>query len=91
MSQDDDPAPRAVAKAVGGFLVAVVVLNLLLRLLPLPDLTVPSIPIPDLPAWLGTVMKVKNWILGGVMVLTIVCVAVGEHAKRDRVDREDRA
>jgi hypothetical protein len=79
---DDDRSGTSLAKGIGGFLLAVIFVNVLLRVVPLPDLDLPSISLPDFPAWVQTVMHVKNWALGVFFVVVIVCVAIEQHARR---------
>jgi hypothetical protein len=75
---DDDRSARSVATGVAGIVVAVIVVNVVVRLLPLPDVDLPSISLPDLPGWVGTVVKVKNWVL----IALVVVVAIGFAAER---------
>jgi hypothetical protein len=77
----------SVAKAVAGVLLVVVVLNVVPRVVGMPDL--PSFSLPDLPAWadtgvdaLHTVRRVKNWLVAGVVALVVVGVAVDGYVKR---------
>ena len=79
----DDRTARSAARAAGGVLLAVVLINVLLRVLPLPDVDLSSVSLPDLPAWLHTVLQVKNWILAGVVVVIVVAVAI-EEVMKDR-------
>ena len=68
----DRSGPR-VAKGVAGILVAVVVLNVLPRLVPLPDVDVPALSLPDLPGWVETVNDVKRWLMiAGVVLLVAI-------------------
>jgi hypothetical protein len=88
---DDDRSGTSLAKGIGGFLLVVIFVNVLLRVVPVPDLDLPSISLPDFPAWVHTVMQVKNWALGVFIVVVIVCVAIEQHAKRDGEDAGDGA
>ncbi len=73
MSDDDDHrSAHSVARGVGGVVAAVILMNLLVRVVPLPEVDLPSIALPDLPAWLHTVLNVKNWVLDGVVVVVII-------------------
>jgi len=65
-----------------GFIVAVIVINVLLRVVPLPDVDLPSFP--DLPGWLGVVLKVKNLVLIGIVVAVIVAAVVEDNRKKAR-------
>lgn len=72
------------AKGVAGFLVAVVVLNVLPRLVPLPDLELPAVSLPDLPGWVESVNDVRRWLMvAGVVLL----VAIGLWRPSDRGGR----
>ena len=65
-----------------GFIVVVVVINVLLRVVPLPDVDLPSFP--DLPDWLGVVLKVKNLVLIGIVIAVIVAAVVEDNRKKAR-------
>jgi hypothetical protein len=67
---------------IAGFIVAVIVINVLVRVVPFGDL--PSISLPDLPGWVHTVLHVKNFALIGVVVLVIVGAAVDQRRKAPR-------
>ncbi len=61
---------------------------------PLPDVDLPAVSFPDLPAWVDTVVawvhtvvKVKNWLLIAVVVMVIVCVAIDRLYKPRNRDR----
>jgi hypothetical protein len=64
---------------VAGVLLVIVLINVLPRLVGLPDVDLPSISLPDLPDWahtgvdvLHTVVKVKNWLLAAVVAVVVV-------------------
>jgi hypothetical protein len=93
---DDRPSARAVATGVGGFLIAVILLNVLLRLAPLPDVDVPAVGLPDFPAWMDTaadaihtILKVKNWLIVGVVAVLVAGPALEQLAKRRDGGRPD--
>jgi hypothetical protein len=65
-----------------GFIVAVIAINVLVRVVPLPDVDLPSFP--DLPDWLGVVLKVKNLVLIGIVVAVIVAAVVEDNRKKAR-------
>jgi len=93
MSNDDDRSVQSVhsvAKGIAGLLVAVIVINVLLRVLPLPDIDLPSISLPDIPGWVRTVVKVKNWLLIGVVLLVIAGAAVDQFDKRNKSEDQGR-
>jgi hypothetical protein len=71
------------AKKIAGWLVAVIVINLLIQVIPWPEIDLSSIPFPDLPDWLGTVLKVKNLVVIGI-VIAIVVSAVAEERRKAR-------
>ena len=68
------------ARQIAGWLVAVIVINLLLRVIPWPEIDLSSIPFPDLPDWLGVVLKVKNLVVIGI-VIAIILTAVAEERR----------
>jgi hypothetical protein len=70
------------AQRIAGFVVAVIVINLLLRVIPFPDVDLSSIPFPDLPDWFGVVLKVKNLILIGIVIAVIVAAVVEDGRKK---------
>lgn len=79
-----DPAAKVV-----GVLLAIVLINVLPRVVGLPDVDLPSISLPDLPDWahtgvdvVHTVVKVKNWLLAAVVAIVVVGVAVDLSWKR---------
>jgi hypothetical protein len=71
------------ATKIAGWLVAVIVINLLIQVIPWPEIDLSSIPFPDLPDWLGTVLKVKNLVVAGI-VIAIVVSAVAEERRKAR-------
>ena len=70
------------AQRIAGVVVAVIVINLLVRVVPFPDVDVSSIPFPDLPDWFGVVLKVKNVILIGIVIAVIVAAVVEDNRKK---------
>ncbi len=61
------------AKSIGGILVVVVVLNVVPRLLPLPDLDLPALSLPDPPGWVESVNDVRRWLMiAGVVLLVAI-------------------
>jgi hypothetical protein len=67
---------------VGGILLAIVLINLLPRVVGLPDVDLPAISLPDLPDWAHTVVKVKNWLLAAVVAVVVVGLAIDQSSKR---------
>ena len=51
--------------------------------MPLPDLDLPSISLPDFPAWAHALVQIKNWALGAFVVFLVVAVAIDWYVKRD--------
>jgi hypothetical protein len=84
------PPPRAdhegmsKAQKIAGWVVAVIVVNLLIRVIPWPAIDLSSIPFPDLPDWLGVVLKVKNLVVIGIVIAIIVTAVVEEQRKKAR-------
>jgi hypothetical protein len=64
------------AKAVAGVVVALITINVLLRVVSLPDVDLQSISFPDIPDWFRALLKVKNWIVGAIVFAAAVCAAV---------------
>ena len=81
---DADHDGMSHAQRIAGFVVAVIAINLLLRLIPVPDVDLSSIPFPDLPDWFGVVLKVKNLILIGIVIAVIVAAVVKDNRKKAR-------
>lgn len=84
-----DTGGQSVAKGVVGFVLAVVAVNVLLRIAPLPDLDLPSISLPDVPGWVRAVLKAKNWAVLAIVALIVIGFEVeqlGERRKRARRD-----
>jgi hypothetical protein len=79
---DHHPSTRAVVRSVGGFLALAVVLNLVVRVVPLPDLDLPSLALPEIPGWLHTVVRAKNLIVAAVVVGIVVAAVVDERRGR---------
>jgi hypothetical protein len=79
---DADHEGMSQAMRIGGVVLAVIVINVLLRVVPFPDVDLPSLP--DLPDWLGVVLKVKNVVLIGIVVAVIVAAVVEDHRKKAR-------
>jgi hypothetical protein len=82
--RDADHQGMSKTQQIAGWLVAVIVINLLLRVIPWPAIDLSSIPFPDLPDWLGVVLKVKNLIVIGIVIAIIVTAVVEENRKKTR-------
>jgi hypothetical protein len=82
MSDDGEPR-HATARSIAAILVAVIVLNVVLRVLPLPAVDLPSISLPRPPDWLHAVLRIKNWLLLGIIAVIIIGAAI-EQSGRDR-------
>ena len=80
LAADDEGMSHA--QRIAGLVIAVIVVNLLLRVIPFPDVDLPSIPFPDLPDWFGVVLKVKNLILIGIVIAVIVAAVVEDGRKK---------
>jgi hypothetical protein len=79
---DKHRSARSAAVGIAGFLVTVIAVNVLLRVVPLPDVDVPSVA---LPGWLGDAVRIKNWALLALILVVVVGAVVAEVAKeRDR-------
>jgi hypothetical protein len=85
---NDARSADPVAK-VAGVLLVIVLVNVLPRVVGLPDVDLPSISLPDLPDWahtaldvFHTVVKVKNWLLAAVVAVVVVGVALDLSSKR---------
>ena len=61
-----------------------VLFDLLVRVVPVPDITLPSVSLPDLPGWLRTVLKVKNGIVIAVVVTVVVTAVIRDHRRKAR-------
>ena len=73
------------AQRIAAVVVGVIVINLLVRFMPLPHVDVSSIPfpgLPDLPDWFGVVLKVKNLILIGIVIAVIVTAVLEDNRKK---------
>jgi hypothetical protein len=83
---NDARSADSVAK-VAGVLLAIVLINVLPRVVGLPvDLPSISLPLPD---WahtgvdvVHTVVRVKNWLLAAVVAVVVVGVALDQSSKR---------
>jgi hypothetical protein len=76
-------SPDSVTK-VAWVLLAVVLVNVLPRAVGVPEIDLPSISPPDLPAWadaIHTVVKVKNWLVAAVVAVLIVGVLVDRKSR----------
>ena len=90
MSEDrDQAAASTTAKGIAAFVAVVILLNVVPRLTGMPDLGLPSISFPDVPGWMETVLHVKNWILGGLLVVVVVCVGLDQLDKRGKAGRAE--
>jgi hypothetical protein len=85
---DDRRSAHAVASRAGGVIVAVILVNVLLRVAPLPDIDFPAIQLPDAPGWVDwtaetihTIVKVKNWLVAGLVAVLIAGLALEAYAK----------
>lgn len=76
------------AKRVAAFVLAAIGANVLLRVLPLPEPDLPSIPLPEIPGWVHSVVTVKNWIVLGVAALVLLAVVAEQLGARGE-SRED--
>jgi hypothetical protein len=84
---------QAGAKVVIAVVLAVVAVNALLSPAPLSDLGLPSISLPDIPGWVHTVLKAKNWIvlaIVGFIVIGHTLDQLGEGRKRAGGDEGER-
>jgi hypothetical protein len=72
--------PMSKIVRIGGIVLAVILVNVLLRVVPLPDVDLPAFP--DVPGWIHTVVQVKNWLLIGVVVLVLVGIALEDSRRR---------
>jgi hypothetical protein len=61
---------------IGAVVAAIVLLNVALHFVPFPDVSL------DVPGWIHTVVKVKNWLLLAFFVAVIVGIAVEEHRRK---------
>ena len=84
---NDARSADSVAK-VAGVLLVIVLINVLPRVVGLPNVDLPSISLPDLPDWahtgvdvVHTVVKVKNWLLAAVVAVVVVGVALDQRSK----------
>jgi hypothetical protein len=77
-----DRSGNSLAKAAGGLLIAVILINVVPRLVGMPNVDLPSIWIPELPGWVHTVLRVKNVALGVLVVAVIALAVAGERGKR---------
>ena len=57
---------------VAAVVILVIAINVLPRVVGVPAIDLPSIDLPDLPDWLQHVNRVKNLIIGGLIVLGVV-------------------
>jgi uncharacterized protein (DUF983 family) len=64
------------AARIAAVLAAVVVLNVALHFAPWPDVSL------DVPGWIHTVVRVKNWLLLAVLVLVIVGIALEDNRRK---------
>jgi hypothetical protein len=68
-------SPGSVTKGVAWGLLAVVLVNVLPRVVGVSDVDLPSISLPDLPGWadaIHTVVSVKNWLVAALVAVLIV-------------------
>jgi hypothetical protein len=72
------------AQRIAGWLVAVIAINLLIRIVPWPEIDLSSIPFPDLPDWLGVVLKVKTLVVIGIVIAIVATAVAEEHRKKAR-------
>jgi len=95
MSDDQDRAgPSNTVKGIAMFVAIAIILNVLPRVVGLPSFDLPSISFPDLPSWLETVLHVKNWILGGLLLVVVACVGLDQldkHRNPERLERDEPA
>jgi hypothetical protein len=85
---DDRRSAHALATGAGAVIFAVILVNVLLRVAPLPDIDLPAIPLPDFPGWVDsgaevihTIVKVKNWLVAAVVAVVIAGLALEAYAK----------
>jgi hypothetical protein len=65
---------------VAAVLLAVIVVNVLVRVVGTPDIGLPHLPEP--PGWLHALLKVKNVALAGLIVAVVVVGLAGDVRKR---------
>jgi hypothetical protein len=88
---EDGQSPRVTATGLGAVLVGVILINVLIRVVPLGDAGLPSMSLPDVPAWVDgpldvihTVVRVKNWLIASVVAVVIVGALVEQRSKGRR-------
>jgi hypothetical protein len=64
------------AVRIGAVVAAIVAINVLLHFVGLPDVSL------DVPGWVHTVVRIKNWLLLAVLVLVIVGIALEDNRRR---------
>jgi hypothetical protein len=73
---------------IAALVVLVIAINVLVlvlvRVASLPDVDLSGL---DIPGWVHTVLKVKNWVLLGVVLLVIVGTALEEGRRRREPDQ----
>jgi hypothetical protein len=78
------------AKGVVAFALVAIGANALLRILPLPGPDLPSIPLPEIPGWVHSLITAKNWIVLGVVALVLVAMAIEQLGTRRARRGDDR-
>jgi hypothetical protein len=83
-----DARSAASVTKIAGVLLVIVLVNVLPRVVGLPDVDLPSISLPDLPDWahtgvdvVHTVVKAKNWLLAAVVAVVVVGVVLDQRSK----------
>ena len=83
---DNDRSAHTAAKGIAGFVLAVVLINVLVRVVGLPDVDLPSISLPDFPGWVDAAWEWMHWIVRAknVVLIAIVLAVIAAAVFKDR-------
>jgi hypothetical protein len=84
MDESRDRSGRSVAKGIGGLVLAVILVNVLVRVVPLPDLDLSTLSPPDVPGWLEAIVKGRKWVKVAGVIVVIVVWHVARHGLSGR-------
>jgi hypothetical protein len=85
---DNDRSAHTAAKGIVGFVLTVILINVLVRVAPFPDVDLPSVSLPDFPGWVDAAWEWMHWIVRAknvaliAVVLTVIAVAAFRDSKR---------
>ena len=92
---DNDRSAHTAAKGIAGFVLTVILINVLVRVVGLPDVDLPSVSLPDVPGWIDAAWEWMHWIVKvknvALIAIVLAVIATAVFNDRKRPDGSDPA